>query len=213
MRIPKINKTTNFIVLKSSVCGGESYWHNYVKCEQYVQWLYLMCNYRYLKLSFSFLDTSQQFSFLLSITCLNAHHRDTITPERCKGDRRERSRGQKRHQNEGRFEASQVNWLKWTVEASRLQVCGCDDRRTLGFNSHNTWRHQINQTSMGETSELCRADEGTVSDGKRPIQQLTTAIPTAYPLAPLFQSYFLSLSCTLISSLTPTDCRRLFIFA
>lgn len=30
---------------------------------------------------------------------------------------------------------------------------------------------------MGETSELCRAGEGTVSDGKRPIQQLSAAIP------------------------------------
>lgn len=40
---------------------------------------------------------------------------------------------------------------------------------------------------MGETSELCRAGEGSVSDGKRPIQQLTAA----YPLAPFSQSYFL----------------------
>lgn len=44
---------------------------------------------------------------------------------------------------------------------------------------------------MGETSELCRAGEGNVSDGKRPIQQLSTAIPPAYPLAPFSQSDFL----------------------
>lgn len=47
---------------------------------------------------------------------------------------------------------------------------------------------------MGETSELCRAGEGTVSDGKRPIQQLTAAIPPAYPLAPLFLSPILAVA-------------------
>lgn len=43
---------------------------------------------------------------------------------------------------------------------------------------------------MGETSELCRADEGTVSDGKRPIQQLTAAIPPLTPSIPFLSLIF-----------------------
>lgn len=54
---------------------------------------------------------------------------------------------------------------------------------------------------MGETSELCRANEGTMSDGKRPIQQLTAATPPLPP-DPFSQSYFLCRSNVLLFSVS-----------
>lgn len=72
---------------------------------------------------------------------------------------------------------------------------------------HKAERHQIKWASMRDSAQLCGADEGRVSDGDRPLQQLAVTIPRLYSLTSF------SAPPLLISHLTsPAGRGRLFIF-